>query len=88
MVLHLETGTCESGVDCEFVAETARMSTNMAEYHSENEYYPLQCASCDEQFRFLSGLLQHVESDRCEEILGCSGGLDGFQDELEEAVLS
>lgn len=87
MVLHLERGTCASRADCDLVEEAARSSQNLADYRSQYSNFPFECASCDDYFRFVSGLLQHVESDKCEESLGCSGLLDCFLDELEENIV-
>lgn len=68
------------------MTDTALYSLNLGPYRSQCPDRPFECASCDGHFRFVSGLLQHVESDKCEERLGCAGLLDCFMGELARKV--
>lgn len=81
MVLHLERGTCPSGANLETVNNAAELTTDIDIYMSGNSSYTYDCSSCD-SFRFMSGLLQHIESDRCGDTLGRGGPLDIFLRQL------
>lgn len=81
MVLHLERATCASGADIDTVYDATDATPGFSEYRSHDSYFPFHCISCG-TFRFMSGLLQHVESDACHERLGRLGPLDEFLDEL------
>ena len=78
MVLHLEAASCESGADEDFVAEVAFACYQSDRYVSKNPDFDFQCPTCDTLFSFMSGLLQHAESDACEEHLGRNTALGKF----------
>lgn len=67
MVLHLEAGYCESGANYETVDEIAFSCHKADMYRSDNPGYDYQCPTCDESFAYMSGLLQHAESNACQE---------------------
>jgi hypothetical protein len=80
-MIHLESGTCESGADRDTLDSLAYECYQSEEYiNGWNEYYRYKCPDCENQFRYLSGLFQHVESDACNQQLnGTSiGQLDYF----------
>lgn len=88
MVLHLEQGTCASGADRHLVSGTraACLATYLMEYRAFDAEYPFKCAFCDEIFRFMSGVLQHIETDRCEADMTSSWMLVISLDELATRV--
>lgn len=69
MLLHLETGTCASGADRYFVSDIGRRCYRAFHYISYSSGYPFQCPTCETPFGLMSGLVQHVESDHCDECL-------------------
>lgn len=70
MVLHLEAGTCESGTDADRVIDIALDFHQWRKYiYDDNDVAAFQCPTCDMLFTLMSGLLQHVESDCCDESL-------------------
>jgi hypothetical protein len=62
MVLHLEIGSCASGVDVQAVDNLAKACYKSDKYLNDDGY---KCPTCLNDFRFMSGLLQHAESDSC-----------------------
>ena len=74
-MIHLEAGTCDSGFGVEEVNDLVFSHGNYVA-KDRSDYYKYRRPTCDVVFRFLSGLLQHVESQACaEEIEGCVGDL-------------
>ncbi|KAH7308488.1 hypothetical protein B0I35DRAFT_442053 [Stachybotrys elegans] len=70
MVLHLEAGGCGSGVDEEDISDLAFECYQASKYTTgDGSDYDFECPTCETPFAFISGLLQHVESDACEEEL-------------------
>ncbi len=67
MILHLEEGTCESQVDHEWVTETALKCYASRFYTSNDPDYDFMCPDCETPFRYISGMLQHIESNSCDE---------------------
>ncbi|KAL1874430.1 hypothetical protein VTK73DRAFT_307 [Phialemonium thermophilum] len=69
MLLHLETGYCESGVDEEEVTSLALQCYHSKHYTCYDDEYDFKCPTCDTPFAAISGLFQHVESHACNEDL-------------------
>ncbi|KAM0513749.1 hypothetical protein ACHAPE_007575 [Trichoderma viride] len=67
MVLHLEQGTCSSGVNLIDVNDYARDCYTSDQYLDCDGDY--ECPTCHKYFKYMSGLLQHAESDNCNETL-------------------
>ncbi|KAL7931338.1 hypothetical protein V8C35DRAFT_310146 [Trichoderma chlorosporum] len=67
MVLHLEMGACPSGVDRSDIDYYAKECRQAAYYLNHDDKY--MCPTCESRFSHMSGLLQHAESDYCEEDL-------------------
>lgn len=66
MMIHLESGTCECGIDRDGLDHIAYDSFWSEDYTNDwNDYYMYKCPDCQNGFRFLSALFQHVESDAC-----------------------
>lgn len=96
MVLHLEARGCVSGADSRLV-DNAAFNCLEGEYlGSDDPNSPFMCPRCTSTFRFMSGLLQHAESDHfhgygpCEvfpTFQGFYGPLGNFLDALEEEIL-
>ncbi len=79
MVLHLEAGTCESGADRDRVDNIALRCYQSKKYSCEDSSgYYFECPTCSKPFTFMSALLQHVESDSCDERLGWPHPLGKF----------
>ncbi|KAI5863407.1 hypothetical protein GGS23DRAFT_531950 [Durotheca rogersii] len=98
MVLHLEAGTCASGTDNDFVTRVAFECHRFREYtfaegsdcssdFGRSGDRDFTCPTCPSRFPYMSGLLQHVESDRCEEDLAW-GPLAQFLRYLEKRIAS
>ncbi|KAL7941319.1 hypothetical protein V8C42DRAFT_335401 [Trichoderma barbatum] len=67
MMLHLEIGTCPSGLCWLDIDEYARECYQADEYCDQRDEY--RCPTCGKRFQYMSGLLQHVESESCDENL-------------------
>ena len=82
MVLHLEySGQCDSGSNLALVKRTARQCYAYKKYRNNSDnsdYFPFACPCCGEVFRYMSGLLQHAESERCEVEMGPGTPLGRF----------
>ncbi|SCO08057.1 uncharacterized protein FFMR_07409 [Fusarium fujikuroi] len=82
MLLHLETGTYASGADSYFVSNVGRQCYRAFYNISYTSGYPFQCPTCETPFSLLSGLVQHVKSDHCDECLDGDRPLRVFLDQL------
>ena len=80
MMLHLEAGTCDSGVDMDEINQIAFDCRQSQSYKSNNLDFVFECPTCQTPFLFLSGLLQHAESGYCEEWLESGDPLGIFLD--------
>lgn len=82
MMIHLESGSCESGIDAQEINRLAARCYQWKKYIVPNyrvwmlngmdrqvREYCYQCpdTDCNVRFKTLSGLLQHAETDRCNE---------------------
>jgi hypothetical protein len=86
MLFHLETGTCESGVDDIDVADMAydfRYSLKYTTKHDDD--YEFKCPTCDKRFDYMSSLFKHAEGDFCDED-PTSGPLPEFLRYIERRV--
>lgn len=73
MILHLESGNCECGVDNDDIDNYIFDDYNCEKYRNEwMDYYRFCCPTCDTNFRFASGLLQHVASQACRQNLAAT----------------
>lgn len=82
MLLHLEIGTCTSGADRYSVLDAGRQCYRAFYYVSVTRGYPFQCPTCETPFSLMSGLVQHVESDHCDECLDEDRPLRVFLNQL------
>ncbi len=85
MMIHLEAGTCASGVGRDQIDEWAFYWDGM--YTNQwNAHYRYKCPTCNENFRFVSALLQHVESQACGHRMdGCIGDMvDYLEDQIRD----
>ena len=72
MMIHLESGSCECGVNRDGLDRIAYECYWSEDYTNDwNDYYMYKCPDCQNGFRFLSALFQHIESDACNQ------GMDG-----------
>lgn len=88
MVLHLEAGTCKSGSDLDMVLRVATECSELYEWVTERGYHEfssVQCPTCDNEFSKMSAILQHAESEICEED-PAEGPLGEFLDDLRKAA--
>ena len=80
MIIHIESGTCPSGLDLYDLNESAALCFQWSKYIDsdlrnellEGEYpseEPYKCPTCSRWFGKLSGLFQHVESPSCSQTL-------------------
>jgi len=68
MFLHLETGRCEAGIDVDDIDDWAFECPRSRDYTNEEDdetKYRCPDPDCQQSFRFVSGLLQHAETDAC-----------------------
>lgn len=78
MLLHLEAGTCNSGVGLDKINQLAIECYQAQRYKSSNANFRFKCPTCQTPFAFMSGILQHAESDCCKEDLGSESPLGRF----------
>ncbi|ERF77060.1 hypothetical protein EPUS_06278 [Endocarpon pusillum Z07020] len=72
MLIHLESGKCDSGVNCDRLDSIAYRCYQSRYYtNGWNEYYQYKCPDCQTKFRYISALFQHAESDACNQ--RCNG---------------
>ncbi|KAK2061321.1 hypothetical protein LY76DRAFT_624641 [Colletotrichum caudatum] len=78
MMLHLEAGSCSSGVTAEEVDDIANECYQSRHYISDDPDYDFCCPTCQVPFLWMSGALQHAESDACSEGLAKDASLGKF----------
>ena len=83
MMIHLEAGTCNSGVGHDEIDDWA-FDGSRAYTNNWTDYYRYQCPTCAEDFRFVSGLLQHIESLACQQEL--DGDIEDMLEDLEDCI--
>jgi hypothetical protein len=77
MMIHLESGNCESGIDRYRLDRIAYDCYYSEDYTNDwDDYYMYKCPDCQNGFRFLSGLFQHIESDACDQQLDATSIAD------------
>ncbi|KAE8360430.1 hypothetical protein BDV27DRAFT_134504 [Aspergillus caelatus] len=76
MLIHLESGYCESSSAEDYIHDVARECYQNQKYimHTLDGGWLYFCSACDKDFRYLSALWQH-----CEDSLSCSYLLQGQQ---------
>ncbi|KAL1969863.1 hypothetical protein VTN77DRAFT_7372 [Rasamsonia byssochlamydoides] len=63
MLVHLESGACESNIDADNMDELAFECYQSVNYATDlDDDYPYFCPGCEVEFSTLSGLFQHVEA--------------------------
>lgn len=78
MMLHMEAGTCGSGVNLDTITALAFECDQSQNYASTREDFDFGCPACQIPFSYISGLLQHVESNSCCEELVHNSSLGIF----------
>lgn len=78
MLLHLEPGACQAEIDEGDIVDLALECYQSSRYTSDNPGYNFQCPICETPFEKVSGLLQHIKSDACEESLAIGSPLWKF----------
>lgn len=84
MVLHIEGDYCDSGFGRDDVNGVAFSLAGSYAYTSHSSKYDFKCPTCATPFRFMSGLLQHAESEACREAIE-SSILGDFVDEFRDS---
>ena len=71
MLIHLESGSCPSGVDLPEINRLAYKCYQNKKYLNGTDVrYPFFCIQCASEFTKLSGLYQHAETrPNCQELL-------------------
>ena len=76
VLLHLEAGTCESGADYDYITGIAFACHQAHMYTCDDDGsddddsgFKFMCPTCETRFDSMSAVLQHVESDCCDETL-------------------
>lgn len=68
MMIHLESGACASNVDRADVDRWIFNGSYCDDYLNDWDYdRKYTCPQCSRDFKLLSGFLQHVESNACDE---------------------
>lgn len=68
MVLHLESGNCESGTELHDINTWVFDDFGCRQYTNQwTDYYQFCCPTCSNTFRYISGLMQHIESNACDQ---------------------
>ncbi len=79
MLIHLESGICESGCGLQTVEGLARGCYQSKHYTQRaNDTFPFSCPTCGTVFGKMSGLFQHVESSACSESAQHGSSLQKF----------
>ncbi|KAI1086056.1 hypothetical protein F5B19DRAFT_487766 [Rostrohypoxylon terebratum] len=79
MMLHLETGNCESGTDEDYMTRMAFKCSESGKYICcDKPDFNFKCPTCDTPFSFISGVLQHIKSDYCDDDLTANSSLSKF----------
>lgn len=85
VLMHLESGACTSETKSSDVEDWA-----FSYYHSDrytntwDTYYRFRCPECNQDFRFLSGLISHVENGSCDQ--DWDNVLRGVTDHIDRMV--
>ncbi|KEF57345.1 uncharacterized protein A1O9_05262, partial [Exophiala aquamarina CBS 119918] len=67
MMLHLESDTCPSGITLGDIDQWAFGCYQSRYYTNEwDDEYKYKCPTCGNEFEFVSGLFQHIESPSCD----------------------
>jgi hypothetical protein len=69
MLLHLESDAWNTDVDDEWVTDRAFECYRAQAYTSDHPNFDFMCPTCEVPFKYMSGLLQHIESMSCYEEL-------------------
>ena len=85
-MIHLEGGTCPSKCEDEDVLEAAYQYAEKDSFTTGTGQYPFRCPTCELEFRYMSGLLQHVESNACEAKISPDSVLGKFLDYFKPRV--
>jgi hypothetical protein len=86
MVLHLEAGSCVSDIVADDVDDIARDCYQSRHYTSDDPVYDFCCPGCECPFSYMSGVLQHAESDACDVNLGKNTALGKFLHYLRQRI--
>jgi len=70
MFIHLEAGTCNCGHSNSSIIRNVVKCRGP--WKNDDTGYPFRCPTCNTVFARVSGLLQHIESNSCDE--GYNGG--------------
>lgn len=70
MILHLEAGSCPSGTNSDDVDDIAFTCYQSQQYTSNHQGFDFCCPSYGADFLYMSGVLQHAESNACAVSLG------------------
>jgi len=63
MLIHLESGSCESGISIDDLNQFALECYQNKKYSTNlDDEYPYFCPGCQAEFTSLSGLFQHAET--------------------------
>lgn len=77
MLLHLEAGTCLSGINFQVINAYAHSCNELASYRSTDEDWEFYCPRCKTTFAKISNVFQHNES-KFFESPGGKAALDKF----------
>lgn len=78
MLLHMEYGGCPSEVDEDELIGIALECDQSRHYECNDGKNNFECPTCGSPFLQMSGLLQHAESDACQESLAYEEPLSEF----------
>ena len=86
MLMHLESGACESRTELHDIDDWAFRGSESYEYtNGWGDYYKYRCPTCDDDFRVVSALIQHIEERDCGQRL--KGSVRRMLDYIEDKVL-
>ena len=86
MLMHLESGACDSRVELHQIDEWAFRGRDSYTYtNAWKDYYKYRCPTCDVGFRVVSALIQHIEEQDCGQRI--TGSVRKMLDYLERKVL-
>jgi hypothetical protein len=84
MLIHLESGACSSEVTLDDINNWAFQYRQLNPHINPQADNPYSCPGCENKFRYLSGLLQHLGSNACGRTI--NNALRGLQSFLARRV--
>ena len=86
MMIHLESGNCKSQVTIDDIDTWALEGHRSWTYVNQEGSTRYKCPTCGSPLDYISGLMQHLESNACHGSL--ERNLDSLSDHLERRIMN